>query len=252
MRKLYYPLLFLLILSLLAGCSRYPNLVNTPEDVEGKLIGGLEGTPSLRLADELGTARAFISGEDMMTELRGGYIDCAIMERTTAQDLVSSTSGVRILPDPLVEYELSFAVPMENAALLRVIDETLEELERNGTLRGLTNKYFSRGDFSYVEPDETVERTGVLTIALPPDSPPFSFKNSEGRFVGMDVEIAIAVSDLLGVQMIPIETDAWELATAVHHGRADLALGWTPAEGEGIISKSRPYARAVQVIIVRR
>jgi len=252
MRKLYYPILLIFILSLLVGCSRYPNLVNSPEDVEGKLIGGLEGTPSLRLADELGTARSFFYAEDMMIELRGGYIDCAIMERTTAQDLVSSTSGVRILPDPLVEYELCFAVPMENKALLNAIDEALEELGRNGTLRGLTNKYFSRGDFSYVEPDETVERAGSLTIALPPDSPPFSFKNSEGRFVGMDVEIAIAVSDLLGVELIPIETDAWELVTAVHHGRADLALGWTPGEGEGIISKSIPYARAVQVIIVRR
>jgi len=256
MRKLYNPVLSVItiisLFALLAGCSRNPNLVNSPEDVEGKLIGGLEGTPSIRLADELGTARAFISAEDMMSELRGGYIDCAIMERTTAQDLVSSTSGVRILPDPLVEYELSFAIPMENAALLKAVDEALEELGRNGTLRGLTNKYFSRGDFSYVEPDETIERTGELSIALPPDSPPFSFKNNEGRFVGMDVEIAIAVSDILGVNLRPVETDAWELVTAVHHGRADLALGWTPGEGEGIISKSIPYARAVQVIIVRR
>jgi len=252
MRKLFYPVLLISILLLLTGCSSFPNLVNTPEDVEGKLIGALEGTPSLRLADEYGTARAFFTEEEMMSELRAGAIDCVIMERTTAQELVSNTSGVRILPDSLIEYELSFAVPMENTALLNAIDLALEELTRNGTLRGLANKYFSRGNFSYVTPDEAIERSGYLTIALPPDSPPFSFKNDEGRFVGMDIEIAIIVSDMLGVELHPIETDAWELVTAVHHGRADLALGWTPGEGEGIISKSIPYARAVHVVIVRR
>jgi len=252
MRKHFYLVLSAFILLSVTACSRFPNVVHTPEDVEGKLIGGLEGTPSLRLADELGTARAFFSEEDMMSELRMAGIDCAIMERTTAQELVSNTSGVRILPDNLVEYELSFAVPMENAALLEAIDYALEELDRNGTLRSLANKYFSRGIFSYVTPDETIERTGSLTIALPPDSPPFSFKNEEGLFVGMDVEIAIVVGDLIGVEFIPVETDAWELVTAVRYGRADLALGWHPGEGEGLISKSIPYARAVHVIIVRR
>jgi len=251
MRKLYYPIVLLMVL-LLVGCSRYPNLVHSPDDVEGKLIGGLEGTPSLRLAGEWGTARAFYSEEDMMNELRSGLIDCVIMERTTAQDLVSSTSGVRILPDPLVEYELSFAIPMENAALLKAIDEALEELGRNNTLRGLSNKYFSRGDFSYVTPDDTIARHGELTIALPPDSPPFSFRNDEGNFVGMDVEIAIIVSDFIGVELSVVPTDAWELVTAVYHGRADMALGWHPGEGEGIVSVSIPYARAVHVIIVRR
>jgi len=237
---------------LLAGCNRYPNEINSPEDVEGRLIGALAGTPSLRLADELGTAREFYSEAEMMSELRARAIDCAIMERTTALELVSNTSGVRILSEPLVEYDLRFAVPMENAALLDAINSALEELGRNGTLRGLANRYFARGNFRYESPEETEPRTSSLTIALPPDSPPFSFRDEEGKFIGMDVEVAIAVSDVLGVELQPVETDAWELVTAVHHGRADLALGWTPGEGEGLVSTSEPYASAVHVIIVRR
>jgi len=95
-------------------------------------------------------------------------------------------------------------------------------------------------------------RTGTLTIALPPDSPPFSFKDDEGRFVGMDVDVAIAVSDILDVKLSVLEYDSWELVTAVWHGRADMALGWRPGEGEGLISTSEPYASAVHVVIVRR
>jgi len=252
MRKPVYLLLIISILLMLTGCNRFPNEINTPDDVAGRIIGGLEGTPSLRLADELGTAVPFLSAADMMAELRAGNIACAIMERTTALELVSNTSGVRILYEPLVEYELRFAIALENRGLLREVNSALDELGRNGTLRGLVNRYFSRGNFRYQSPEDDEPRTSTLTIALPPDSPPFSYKDENGRFVGMDVDVAIAVSDILGVNLEPIEYDAWELVTAVWHGRADLALGWHPGEGEGLINKSEPYATAVHVIIVRR
>jgi len=252
MRKLFFLIFLFSVILLLVGCNRHPNEVNSPDDVRGRVIGGLAGTPSLRLADEQGTARAFYSEAEMMSELRAGHIDCAIMERTTALELVSNTSGVRILNEPLVEYDLRFAVPMENAQLLSAIDYALEVLARNGTLRGISNRYFARGNFIYEPLEDEEERTSYLILALPPDSPPFSVREEDGRFVGMDVDIAMAVSDVLGVKMEVIEYDAWELATAVWHGRADLALGWHPGEGEGLISTSEPYASAVHVIIVRR
>jgi len=252
MKKYFTLISLVLILFLLFGCSRFPNTVNSPEEAIGKRIGALDGTPSLRLADELGTPVAFYSEADMMYELRSGAIDCVIMERTTAQELVSNTSGVRILPDHLLEYELRFAVPMENTALLDRIDLAIEELSRNGTLRSISNKYFARGNFTYSPREDDAQRSSYLRIALPPDSPPFSFKDTEGRFIGMDVEVAIAVSDILDVRLEVLQYDVWELITAVWHGRADIALGWHPGEGEGLVNMSEPYANAVQVIIVRR
>ncbi|MDR2570810.1 MAG: transporter substrate-binding domain-containing protein [Oscillospiraceae bacterium] len=251
-RIIIYIIIMLSVILILGGCRGVPNVVNSPEDVEGKIIGGLAGTPSIRMADELGTAREFYSATEMMNELRAANIDCVIMESTTAVELVSNTSGVRILSEPLVEYELRIAVPMENTGLLNAINSAIEALHSNGTLRAITNKYFSRGSFTYEPPEDTDTRQGYLTIAFPPDSPPFSYKNEDGYFIGMDVEVAVAVSDYLGVGRRIIEHDAWELVTAVWHGRADLALGLHPGEGEGLINTSEPYARAVHVIIVRR
>jgi len=252
MRKFFYLVIIISLLLTLAGCNPHPNEINSPEDVEGTIIGGLAGTPSIRLADELGTARAFYSGDEMMSALRGGEIACAIMESTTAIELVSDTSGVRILSEPLLEYELRFAIPMENTGLLNAVNGALETLDRNGTLRGLTNKYFARRNYTFVPPSDSERGPEYLTIALPSDSPPFSFKDADGMFIGMDVEVAIAVSYQLGVDLIVIEHDAWELVDAVRYGRADMALGWHPGEGEGLISTSEPYASAVHVIIVRR
>ena len=244
-------LLTLLIMGLTAGCG-VPNVVNSPNDALGKIIGGLAGTPSVRMASELGTERSYYSAEQMMIDLKAGVIDCVFMESTTAAELVSRTSGVRILLDPLVEYELRIAVPKENTRLLRAVDSALEQLDRNGTLRGLYNKYFVGRNYTFNPSNSPDDLTGVLTVAFPPDNPPLSFKNDEGNFIGMDVEVARAIGDILAVSIEVLEYDAWELATAVWHGRADLALGWHPSEGEGIVNMSEPYAKVVQVIIVRR
>jgi polar amino acid transport system substrate-binding protein len=72
-------------------------------------------------------------------------------------------------------------------------------------------------------------------------------------FSGLDIEVARAVCDVLGVEFRIIEHDAWELITAVRYGRADLAVGWLPSEGEEHqIHISEPYAVAEHVVIVRR
>jgi len=235
----------------LVGC-REASPFNSPDDIAGTTIGALVGTPSLRLANEMGTAVGFYSEAEMMRELRAELIDAVIMEQATAIELVENTSGVRILSEPLAEHDLRFAVPLENIGLLNAVNNAIAELEENGTLAGLSYKYFSRGNFTR-EPLEDVEwRPGYMRIALPPDSPPFSFMDDEGRFTGMDVDVALAVSEILGIEFRVANYDARELVTAVWHGRADLALGWHHDEGEGYVNVSDSYARAVHVVIVRR
>jgi len=252
-RLLFLAVLAAVAMLLLMGCrDEPPNLVNSLEDVPGKVIGALSGTPSERLADELGDAWALSSGEELMVQLKAGFLDCVVMEQTAATELVSNTSGVRILGEPLLKYDLRFAVARENAELLAAVNSALEALHQNGTLRGLRDKYFAGRGYIYVAPEDVVPRPGSLSLAIPPDSPPFSYKDINGDLVGMDVEVARAVCDFLGVELEIIEYDAWELANAVWFGRADMALGWLPVEGEGLVNISEPYANAEHVVIVRR
>jgi len=251
MRKFISFILIAIILLGLVGCTD-PDAINSPHEIAGMEIGALFGTTSFRRANEMGTAVAFYSGAEMMRQLRDGEIDAVIMEQGTAIELVESTSGVRILSEPLVEYELRVAVALENVGLLNAVNNAIAELEANGTLAGLASKYFARGDFVYRMPPDIEWRPGYLTVALPPDSPPFSFMDEAGIFTGMDVEVAIAISHIIGIELRPLEQDAREVLTAVWHGRADIALGWPPDEGEGIVNMSDPYASAVHVVIVRR
>jgi len=216
------------------------------------MIGTLHGSPSVILAEELGTAREFFTAEELMQNLRTGLLDCVIMESMAAQEIVSATSGVRILSEPLLEYEMRFAVAKENAQLLRAVNSALVALRENGTLRGLVNKYVAGRSYTYVPPENVEQRPGYLSLALSPDNPPYSFRGADGVFSGLDVEVAQAVCDYLGVELKILEFDARELVTAVWLGRADLSLGWVPVEGEQLVEISDAYASSSHVVVVRR
>jgi len=244
----------LVITSALTGCRDKPppNLVNRPEEVSGKKIGVIEGSPSVMLAEELGTAMAYPSGSELMYHLISGLLDCVIMENSVASELVSETSGVRILTEPLLKYDLRFAVAKENAELLAAVNSALDMLRANGTLGGLRDMYFSGKKYVYIPPDDVQPRPGSLSLAVPPDSAPYSYVAVSGDFCGLDIDVARAVCDRLGVDLQIIWYEARELVTSVWYGKADLALGWIPVEGDDKVAVSEPYADAVLVIIVRR
>jgi len=239
---------------LMSGCSDRPppNRVHSPEDVAGREIGAITGSPTLLLAEELGVAREFPTGEELMFHLRTGILDCVIMENSTAVELVSEASGVRILGEPLLEYDLHFAVAKENEQLLVAVNTALAALRLDGTLSGFIGKYFSGRDFTYIPPEGVQTRPGFLSLAVSPDSPPYSFVDHEGEFSGLDIDVARAVCDFLGVELRIIGTETRDLVTAVWFGRADLALGWLPIDGDEMINISEAYANAVHVVIVRR
>jgi len=242
------------VLLLASACSDRPppNTVHTTVDVTGKIIGALYGSPSIVLAEELGFAREYPTGAELMFHLKAGALDCVIMENTAATELVAGVSGVRILSEPLYEYDIQFAVAKENARLLKEVNSALTDLRENGTLRGLLNKYFAGKSFTYVPPDNVETHPGYLTLAVSTDNPPYSYINEDGEISGLDIEVSQAVCDILGVELRIVEFDARELVTAVWFGWADLALGWLPIEGEELVDISEAYASTMHVVIVRR
>jgi len=257
MKKLV-PFAFAVIL-LISGCrgsDAPPNTVYSTEDLPGRLIGVLHRSSSARFAYEIGGGMlTFHSGDELLASLRTGRIDAALMEMRDAQTVASRASGVTILPEPLVEYDLRIAVARENAPLLDAVNSALAALDENGTLSGLYNRYFRGMDFTYQPPETAGIRPGNLTIAVPYYFPPYVFIGDYGERAGMDIAVARAVADIIGVEfeIIPIDTNS--LITAVWFGHADLSLGFTPWDDgwdDAPVNFSNAYARSTQAIIVRR
>ena len=229
-----------------------PNMVHNPDQLAGTHIGVLQGSPSLRLASEYGTVHVASTREELLSTLRLGAVDAVLMESTAANAFVSGASGIRILPNPLIEYELRFAVPVENPELLRVVNASLATLESNGVLQGFRDKYFGVRSFTYIAPDDISSRPGSLVLAVPPEAYPFSFRDRDGNMTGLHVDVARAIADLRGLELIVIEVDPGDLVTAVWHGRADISAGWLPDDIGYFITVSEPYAIISHSIVVRR
>ena len=64
----------------------------------------------------------------------------------------------------------------------------------------------------------------TLTVAAPPDSPPFSFKMAD-ELCGVEIDLIREVAKDTGKELVILEMPFGELLESVRSGKADLALG---------------------------
>lgn len=93
---------------------------------------------------------------------------------------------------------------------------------------------------------------GVLTMATNATFPPYEYYDGED-IVGIDVEIAQAVADKLGLELKVEDMEFDSIVTAVQSGKADLGLaGMTVTEDrKRSVNFSDSYATGIQAVIVR-
>jgi ABC-type amino acid transport substrate-binding protein len=239
-------------LMLLAGCREKlpPNTVKSPEDVAGGAIGALRGSAYAALASDYGQVRQFDDTEAMLAALRSGSLDCAVMGISGGD---KQYDRVKPLRDALAEYSFSFVIAKENGDLKRDADSALETLRANGELGRMEDKYLNGAAYTYAPPEGAGDPRATLKAAFRADFAPYSYLDSEGGPAGLDIDVARAVCDILGVGVEFVPTDTDELVTAVRYGKADLALGGLCASDEGaeLVNFSEPYTQAVLGIFVR-
>ena len=98
----------------------------------------------------------------------------------------------------------------------------------------------------------TTVEDGVLTMATNAYFPPYEYYEGED-VIGIDVEIAQAVADKLGLTLKVEDMEFDSIITAVQGGKADMGLaGMTiTEERKKNVSFSDSYATGVQVVIVK-
>ena len=83
--------------------------------------------------------------------------------------------------------------------------------------------------------------------------PPYEMTDDDNNIIGIDPEIAQAIADKLGLELVIDNIDFDAALLAVQEGRADVMLaGLTYREDRDLVMDfTDPYATGVQVIIVR-
>ena len=72
---------------------------------------------------------------------------------------------------------------------------------------------------------------GVLTVGTNPPFAPFEFKDSDGSIIGLEMDLANAVAQVLGLEFQPVEQDFSMILPAVQAGQIDLGVsGFTDTD----------------------
>ena len=98
----------------------------------------------------------------------------------------------------------------------------------------------------------TVEE-GKLHMSTNAAFPPYEMTTDDGCFEGIDVEVAQAIAEKLGLELVVDDMGFDAALTAVQTGQSDIAMAGitvTP-EREEVMDFSDSYATGVQVVIVK-
>lgn len=90
---------------------------------------------------------------------------------------------------------------------------------------------------------DQIKKSGELTIATSGNQFPFSFKDKEGNFKGIDILIGNTIAEKMGVKPVYVETDLSKIIDVVESGKADIAisgLSVTPVRNERVMFTA-PY-----------
>ena len=234
------------------------NTVFGIDDLDGKKIGVQLGTTGdIYVTDECpnSTIERYSKGADAVLALKQGKIDCVVIDDEPAKVFVSQNDDLMILDEPFAEEEYAIAIKKGNDDLRAKIDDALQQLMDNGTLQKIKDNYIgdNTGNSPYVSPADVDRSNGTLVVATNAEFPPYEFMDGD-NIVGLDMEMAQAVCDILGMEL-KIENMAFDsILAAIESGKADVGIAAMTATDERrqSVDFSLSYMTAKQVIIVRK
>ncbi|MDR0490888.1 MAG: transporter substrate-binding domain-containing protein [Oscillospiraceae bacterium] len=91
----------------------------------------------------------------------------------------------------------------------------------------------------------------TLTMATSADFPPYEFYG-DGKIVGIDAEIAAAIADKLGMELVIEDMDFDSIIVSIETGKYDMGMAGLTATDERMqqVSFTASYATGIQVIVV--
>jgi len=260
MKKLICAFFAVLMLLSFTGCGNKTEgrSVASADDLVGANVGVLSGADASGLGgvfEAIGAEMAeYNSVEALSADLKNGRIDCIVIDEGIGKKIVGKTAGIKVLEQPFLYEKYSIAIAKENIDLTEDVNEALLYLEENEILEKIVSGYVNGTGYKYESTLDRENINGTLTLAVAPDNSPYAYKDAEGNYVGIDIDVARAVCDRLNIDFTVREEKASELMISVQSGRSDFALGRIVETEENleIVDFSSDYMESTQVMIVRK
>ena len=120
--------------------------IASADDLTGKAIGTQRGTTGyIYCTDDFGEDNviAYDDGLTAVQALNNGQVDAVVIDNAPAQEFVEANPGLKILDTAYAQEDYAIGVAKGNTQLLDAINGALEELEADGTLQAIVDKYIT-------------------------------------------------------------------------------------------------------------
>ena len=117
----------------------------TMDNLGEKMIGVQRATTGhIFVSDTYGESQVtpYDNGASAVQALLNGQVDCVVIDANPAQEFVDSNPGLVLLDGDLAEDNYAIGVNKENTALLDAINQALKDLNEDGTIPAIYDKYF--------------------------------------------------------------------------------------------------------------
>lgn len=93
---------------------------------------------------------------------------------------------------------------------------------------------------------------GKLTMSTNAQFPPYEMVADDGSFEGIDVEVAAAIAEKLGLELQVDDMDFDGALLAAQNGKSDIVMAGVTVteERQAVLDFTTSYAKGVQVVIV--
>lgn len=259
-------LMFVFLFTLTAGCGTKEVTEQTApitcvDDLEGKNIGVQIGTTGDIYASDYEGADAgtavtrFNKGADAVQALKQGKVDCVIIDEQPAKAFIEKSGELSILEEEFTVEDYAICISKENTALKEQVNEAILELQEDGTIASIISNYIgdeTKGKTPYESPEGITRENGTLTMATNVGFPPYEFYEN-GTATGIDIDLAQAIADKLGMELVVTDMEFDAIIVAVQSGKADIGVaGMTVTEDRlKNIDFTDAYTTTRQVIIVK-
>ena len=163
----------------------------------------------------------------------------------------SSSKTAKVIDIDLTNEEYAFGVDKTQPELLEKTNAFIEKIKGDGTLDKICDKYFGSGEPEAVESAKLDSSKDQLVVATNAAFEPFEYTKGE-NYYGVDMEIAKALADKLGKELVIQNMDFDAVCLSVGQHKCDIAMaGLTiKPDREEYVSFSDSYYKASQKLIV--
>lgn len=225
MKKIVILLITLLLLS---GCSSSKNKqINSLEDLNNTKMGCMSGSIfDKTIAEHFENAEIiyFNSRAELLLGLLSGKVEGYLADEPVAMLFKLDNAGINYIEEPIDYADYGICFSKDANELLKQFNEYLEDLEKEGYLEKLKNKWICEDGRNQKIPEYNLTgENGTIKVATTPDAAPFSFLINN-VYQGYEVELVTEFCYRNGYKL-QIDTTSFDaLISSVASNKYDMAF----------------------------